>query len=49
VTQAALAVCFAEMGMDAEADSKWVELENNRQINLADAFLAMAFIEKVQH
>ncbi|MCH8030605.1 MAG: hypothetical protein IIB09_02135 [Bacteroidetes bacterium] len=49
VTQAALAVCFAEMGMDAEADSKWVELENNRQINLANAFLAMAFIEKVQH
>ena len=49
VTQAALAVCFAEMGMDAEAESKWAELESNRQINLGNVFLAMAMMEKIQH
>lgn len=45
VTQAALAVCYEETGQEAEAEAQWAEVEN-RQINLANAFLAAAMMEK---
>lgn len=46
VTQATMAACLEEMDRDVEARSKWNEIEANRQINLGNAFLAMAMMEK---
>lgn len=49
MTQAALAVCLDETGHEVEAEAKWTELTNNRQISLANAFLTMAMMERARH
>lgn len=49
MTQALAAVCLDELGRETEAESKWNEFSSNRQINLANAFYAMAMMEMEQH
>ncbi len=46
MNQGAMAACLEEMDRDVEARSKWNELETNRQLNLANVFLAMAMMEQ---